>query len=88
MPSRQVKVRGNDLPSCKVSSLIDDDDQKQTLRISPKTTIHYWASWNTISIPEATLKYSRMRANVTRRKAEERSEAEETEKLWAKIGEQ
>ena len=85
--SRQVEVQANDLPSCQVSSLIDDGNEKQTLHIPPKTTICSWESWDTSIIPKTTLRYSRRRANAIQWKTEERDEAEATTKQWAKIEE-
>ena len=78
-------MRANDLPTCKVSLSIDDDNRKQPLYILPKTTVRSWAMWDTISIPRATLEYRRRRANVVRWKAEAQNEAKETTQLWDKV---
>ena len=51
-----------DLPSCQVMFLIDRDDQKRTLPISPRMTIRTLASWDSINTTKETLRYSRRRA--------------------------
>ena len=64
--SHQVEIQANDLPSCQVSFLIDEDDQKCALSIPPKTAIITWSSWGSINIQKLSLKKCRRCANVVR----------------------